>query len=161
MLETLTYHRNRYVENYLHNTSRLIANRLKQLGIATLVIGKNEGWKQEVNLGKRNNQKFVNIPHAKLIDQITYKCELIGIKVVIQEESYTSKTSALDLEAPYKQSAYLGRRVKRGLFKSSEGRLINADINGSIQIIRKYLPEAFSVEGVVSCAVPPILVNPV
>ncbi|MFP5274374.1 RNA-guided endonuclease InsQ/TnpB family protein [Coleofasciculus sp.] len=160
-IQSLTYHRNRYVENYLHNTSRLIANRLKQLGIATLVIGKNEGWKQEVNLGKRNNQKFVNIPHAKLIDQITYKCELIGIKVVIQEESYTSKTSALDLEAPYKQSAYLGRRVKRGLFKSSEGRLINADINGSIQIIRKYLPEAFSVEGVVSCAVPPILVNPV
>ncbi|MEQ9483959.1 MAG: IS200/IS605 family accessory protein TnpB-related protein [Coleofasciculus sp. F4-SAH-05] len=64
----------------------------------------NEGWKQEVNLGKGHNQKFVNIPHAKLIDQITYKCELIGIKVVIQEESYTSKTSALDLEAPYRQN---------------------------------------------------------
>lgn len=160
-IQALTYHRNRYVENYLHNTSRLIVNLLKQQGIGTLVIGKNDGWKQEVNMGKRNNQKFVNIPHAKLIDQITYKCELAGIKVVIQEESYTSKTSALDLEPPYKQSAYAGKRVKRGLFKSRAGRVINADINGSIQIIRKYLPGAFSAEGVVSCAVQPILVNPV
>ncbi|MEQ9486103.1 IS200/IS605 family accessory protein TnpB-related protein [Coleofasciculus sp. F4-SAH-05] len=151
----------RFVENYLHNTSRLIVNRLKQQGIGTLVIGKNEGWKQKVNLGKRNNQTFVNIPHALLIDQLTYKCELAGIKVVIIEESYTSITSAIDLESPCKQSKYTGRRVKRGLFKSSNGRVINADINGSIQIIRKYLPEAFTVEGVVSCAVEPILVNPV
>ena len=160
-IQALTYHRNRYVENYLHNTSRLIVDLLKRQGIGTLVIGKNDGWKQEVNMGKRNNQKFVNIPHAKLIDQITYKCELVGILVVIQEESYTSKTSALDLEPPSKQSAYAGSRVKRGLFKSRAFRVINADINGSIQIIRKYLPEAFTVEGVVSCAVQPILVNPV
>ncbi|MEQ8382846.1 MAG: transposase [Coleofasciculus sp. A1-SPW-01] len=160
-IQALTYHRNRFVENYLHNTSRLIVNRLKQQGIGTLVIGKNEGWKQQVNMGKRNNQKFVNIPHALLIDQITYKCELAGIKVVIIEESYTSKTSAIDLEPPCKQSKYAGRRVKRGLFKSSNGRVINADINGSIQIIRKYLPEAFTAEGVVSCAVQPIRVNPV
>ncbi|MEQ9358748.1 RNA-guided endonuclease InsQ/TnpB family protein [Coleofasciculus chthonoplastes] len=160
-IQALTYHRNRFVENYLHNTSRLIVNRLKQQGIGTLVIGKNEGWKQKVNLGKRNNQTFVNIPHALLIDQLTYKCELAGIKVVIIEESYTSITSAIDLEFPCKQSKYTGRRVKRGLFKSSNGRVINADINGSIQIIRKYLPEAFTVEGVVSCAVEPILVNPV
>ncbi|MEQ9354139.1 MAG: transposase [Coleofasciculus chthonoplastes F3-SA18-01] len=160
-IQALTYHRNRFVENYLHNTSRLIVNRLKQQGIGTLVIGKNEGWKQQVNMGKRNNQKFVNIPHAILINQITYKCELAGIKVVIIEERYTSKTSAIDLEPPYKQSKYAGKRVKRGLFKSRSGRVINADINGSIQIIRKHLPEAFTVEGVVSCAVQPILLNPV
>lgn len=160
-IQSLTYHRNRYVDNYLHNTSRLIVDLLKQQGIGTLVIGKNEGWKQEVNMGKQNNQKFVNIPHAKLIEQITYKCELVGIKVVIQEESYTSKTSALDLEPPCKQSAYAGKRVKRGLFKSRAGLVVNADINGSIQIIRKYLPEAFTAEGVVSCAVQPVLVNPV
>ncbi|PMB38300.1 transposase, partial [Fischerella thermalis CCMEE 5205] len=116
-IQSLTYHRNRYVENYLHNTSRLIVDLLLEKGIGTLVIGKNDGWKQEVNMGKQNNQKFVNIPHAKLISQIAYKCELVGIKVVIQEESYTSKTSALDLEPPCKQSEYAGQRVKRGLFK--------------------------------------------
>ncbi|KOP28173.1 transposase [Hapalosiphon sp. MRB220] len=158
-IQSLTYHRNRYVENYLHNTSRLIVDLLLEKGIGTLVIGKNNGWKQEVNMGKQNNQKFVNIPHAKLINQITYKCELVGIKVVIQEESYTSKTSALDLEPSCKQSEYAGKRVKRGLFKSRTGRVINADVNGSIQIIRKYLPEAFTAEEVVSCAVQPLLVN--
>ncbi|WP_337884873.1 transposase [Fischerella thermalis] len=158
-IQSLTYHRNRYVENYLHNTSRLIVDLLLEKGIGTLVIGKNDGWKQEVNMSKQNNQKFVNIPHAKLISQIAYKCELVGIKVVIQEESYTSKTSALDLEPPCKQSEYAGQRVKRGLFKSKTGCVINADVNGSIQIIRKYLPEAFTAEGVVSCAVQPLLVN--
>ncbi|PLZ85852.1 RNA-guided endonuclease InsQ/TnpB family protein [Fischerella thermalis] len=158
-IQSLAYHRNRYVENYLHNTSRLIVDLLLEKGIGTLVIGKNDGWKQEVNMGKQNNQKFVNIPHAKLISQIAYKCELVGIKVVIQEESYTSKTSALDLEPPCKQSEYAGKRVKRGLFKSKTGCVINADVNGSIQIIRKYLPEAFTAEGVVSCAVQPLLVN--
>lgn len=158
-IQSLTYHRNRYVENYLHNTSRLIVDLLLEKGIGTLVIGKNDGWKQEVNMSKQNNQKFVNIPHAKLISQIAYKCELVGIKVVIQEESYTSKTSALDLEPPCQQSEYAGQRVKRGLFKSKTGCVINADVNGSIQIIRKYLPEAFTAEGVVSCAVQPLLVN--
>ncbi|PMB15793.1 transposase [Fischerella thermalis CCMEE 5319] len=158
-IQSLADHRNRYVENYLHNTSRLIVDLLLEKGIGTLVIGKNDGWKQEVNMGKQNNQKFVNIPHAKLISLIAYKCELVGIKVVIQEESYTSKTSALDLEPPCKQSEYAGQRVKRGLFKSKTGCVINADVNGSIQIIRKYLPEAFTAEGVVSCAVQPLLVN--
>ncbi|WP_337884261.1 transposase [Fischerella thermalis] len=158
-IQSLADHRNRYVENYLHNTSRLIVDLLLEKGIGTLVIGKNDGWKQEVNMSKQNNQKFVNIPHAKLISQIAYKCELVGIKVVIQEESYTSKTSALDLEPPCKQSEYAGQRVKRGLFKSKTGCVINADVNGSIQIIRKYLPEAFTAEGVVSCAVQPLLVN--
>ncbi len=77
------------------------------------------------------------------------------------EESYTSKTSALDLEKPCKHETYQGKRVKRGLFKSSNGKVINADVNGSLQIIRKYFPEAFTVEGIVSCAVQPLLVNPV
>jgi putative transposase len=81
--------------------------------------------------------------------------------VIETEESYTSKTSALDLEEPCKQQAYKGKRVKRGLFKSSCGKVINADINGSLQIIRKYFPEAFTVEEIVSCAVQPLLVNPV
>lgn len=160
-IQSLTYYRNRYVENYLHNTSRLIVDLLSSCNIGTLVIGKNSGWKQNIDIGRRNNQSFTQIPHAKLIDQLTYKCQLAGIKVVLQEESYTSKTSALDLEIPCKQISYAGKRIHRGLFRSSLGKVINADINASVQIIRKYLPEAFTLEGVVSCAVQPLLVNPV
>ncbi|NEO57376.1 MAG: hypothetical protein F6K54_32460 [Okeania sp. SIO3B5] len=78
-----------------------------------------------------------------------------------QQDCYTSKTSAIDLELPCKHELYVGKRVKRGLFRSATGKAINADINGSIQIIRKKFPEAFSAEGIVSCAVQPVLVNPI
>ncbi|NEN91639.1 MAG: IS200/IS605 family element transposase accessory protein TnpB [Okeania sp. SIO3H1] len=160
-IEALSYHRNRFVENYLHNTSKLVVNYLVTNNIGTVVIGKNDNWKQGANIGKKNNQNFTQIPHYKLIQQITYKCQLAGIKVIETEESYTSKTSALDLELPCKHELYVGKRVKRGLFRSSTGKAINADINGSIQIIRKKFPEAFSAEGIVSCAVQPVLVNPI
>lgn len=159
-IQTLTAYRNNYVDNYLHNTSRTIVNLLSSCDIGTLVIGKNDNWKQNINIGKRNNQSFTQIPHARLIDQITYKCQLAGIKVVITEESYTSKTSALDLEQPIKHSSYLGKRVKRGLFQSSNGTKINADINGSLQIVRKVFPNAFSAEGIASAAVAPMKVLP-
>ncbi|NEQ77174.1 MAG: IS200/IS605 family element transposase accessory protein TnpB [Okeania sp. SIO2C9] len=85
-------------------------------------------------MGKKNNQNFTQIPHYKLIQQITYKCQLVGIKVIETEESYTSKTSAIDLEKPIKHENYVGKRVKRGLFRSGTGKVINADINGSLQI---------------------------
>ncbi|GGA40703.1 RNA-guided endonuclease TnpB family protein [Okeania sp. KiyG1] len=160
-IEALSYHRNRFVSNYLHNTSLLVVNYLVTNNIGTVVIGKNDNWKQSTNIGKINNQKFTQIPHCKLIEQITYKCQLAGIKVIETEESYTSKTSALDLELPCKHQLYVGKRVKRGLFRSSKGKAINADVNGSIQIIRKKFPEAFSAEGIVSCAVQPVLVNPI
>lgn len=160
-IEALTYHRNRFVENYLHNTSKLVVNYLVTNRIGTVVIGKNDNWKQGANIGKKNNQNFTQIPHYKLIQQITYKCQLAGVKVIETEESYTSKTSAVDLEKPCKHETYLGRRVHRGLFRSATGKVINADINGSLQIIRKKFPGAFSAEGIVSCAVQPILVNPI
>ncbi|NES72959.1 MAG: IS200/IS605 family element transposase accessory protein TnpB, partial [Okeania sp. SIO2D1] len=160
-IEALSYHRNRFVENYLHNTSKLVVNYLVTNNIGTVVIGKNDNWKQSANIGKKNNQNFTQIPHSKLIQQITYKCQLVGIKVIETEESYTSKTSAIDLELPCKHENYVGKRVKRGLFRSSTGIVINADINGSLQIIRKKFPEAFSAEGIVSCAVQPVLVNPI
>ncbi|MDY7004590.1 MAG: IS200/IS605 family accessory protein TnpB-related protein [Cyanobacteriota bacterium] len=102
--------------------------------IGTVVIGKNDNWKQGANIGPKNNQNFTQIPHSKLIQQITYKCQLAGIKVIETEESYTSKTSAVDLEKPCKHETYLGRRVHRGLFRSATGKVINADINGSLQI---------------------------
>ena len=160
-IEALSYHRNRFVENYLHNTSKLVVNYLVTNNIGTVVIGKNDNWKQGANIGKKNNQNFTQIPHDKLLKQITYKCQLAGIKVIETEESYTSKTSAVDLEQPIKHETYRGKRVKRGLFRSGTGIVINADINGSLQIIRKKFPGVFTAEGIVSCAVQPVLVNPI
>lgn len=157
-IQDLTNYRNRYVDNYLHNASRTVVKLLEAFNITTLVIGKNDNWKQRISIGKRNNQSFTQIPHARLIDQITYKCQLAGIKVVLTEESYTSKTSALDLETPVKQTTYKGKRVKRGLFKAGNGTLVNADINGSTQIVRKVFPNAFA-NGIESVAVTPVLVN--
>ena len=158
-IQSLTAYRNNYVDNYLHNTSRTIVNLLKSCDIGTLVIGKNDNWKQNINIGKKNNQSFTQIPHAKLIDQITYKCQLAGIKVVVTEESHTSKCSALDLEPIQKHSNYRGKRVKRGLFKSSKGILLNADCNGSANIVRKVFPNAFA-NGIASVAVTPLKVLP-
>ncbi|MDJ0600370.1 MAG: zinc ribbon domain-containing protein [Crocosphaera sp.] len=117
-------------------------------------------WKQEIKIGQRNNQNFVQIPHAKLINMLDYKCQLAGIEVVVVNEAYTSKCSALDFEPICKQHSYLGKRVKRGLFKTANGQVINADINGSLNIIRRYSPEAFDVEGIASCGVQPLKVNP-
>ena len=104
-----------------------------------LVIGYNKGWKQDTNIGKKNNQKFVSIPHLMLVQMIEYKCELAGILCVRQEESYTSKCSFLDREPICKKDKYFGRRVHRGLYKSSTGIKINADVNGSLNIMRKNL----------------------
>jgi len=157
-LSRLTHNREKFVDNYLHQTSNLIVKWLTSNNINTLIIGKNDNWKQNINLGKRNNQTFVNIPHSKLIEKIKYKCELIGITVILTEESYTSKTSFIDKELPYKQSVYAGMRVYRGLFKSKEGTLINGDVNGSLQIIRKVVPEAF--DGIESIGAIPSKVNP-
>ncbi len=95
-IRCLTRCRNQKIDNYLHRASRYLVNLLVDQEITTLVIGKNDGWKQEVNLGKVNNQKFVTIPHARLIDMISYKCQLVGISVIIQEESYTSVANFLN-----------------------------------------------------------------
>ena len=160
-IRALTHKRNSFVENFMHVTSKLVVDHLKACDVGTLVIGKNDGWKQNIAIGKRNNQQFTQIPHAKLIDKITYKAQLVGIKVITINESYTSKTSAIDLEQPVKQSTYLGKRVKRGLFRTGAGVNWNADCNASAQIIRKYAPDAFTHEELVRLAVNPILVHPV
>ena len=125
-------------------------NQLVSKDIATLVIGKNPGIKQDINIGKVNNQNFVQIPVMKFADMVKYKCELEGIKVLYNEESYTSKCSFLDLEPICKHDKYMGKRVKRGLFVSSNGTKINADVNGSYNIMIKSIPNAFAngIEGV-------------
>lgn len=109
--------------------------------ISTLVVGYNEEWKQNINLGRRNNQSFVGIPFYTFIKQFEYKCKLEGINVIFTEESYTSKCSFLDGEPLRKHSSYKDKRIKRGLFKSAKGKLINADLNGSLNILRKVIGE--------------------
>jgi putative transposase len=144
LLEAITDKRNRVITYYLHTASRAIINLLVQRGIGSLVIGKNEGWKQHVNLGKRNNQAFVMIPHARFIEMLTYKAILAGIQVATIEESYTSKCSFLDEEPIQHHDRYLGKRVKRGLFVASTGQPIHADINGSLNILRRHAPEVMA-----------------
>ena len=154
-LLNLSLKRNNKINDYLHNSSRYIVNQLALNNINTLVIGYNEGWKQDINIGKVNNQKFVNIPFLKFVNQLKYKCQLVGIEVVMVNESYTSKCSFLDNETIEKQIRYKGRRIKRGLFKSGDGQLINADVNGSLNILRKAFPNAFA-DGIEVCSTPKV-----
>ena len=131
------------------HTSRYIINHLIENQIGTLVIGNNPNWKQDINLGKKNNQNFVQIPFLKLIEQLKYKGKLVGIKVIINEESYTSIASFLDWDdLPVYQKGvkyrFSGKRVKRGLYQASNGVKYNADVNGSLNILRKVVPNAFS-----------------
>ena len=157
-LRAITNRRNRRVKDYLHKTSRLVVDKLVSEGIGTLVIGYNKGWKQAIEIGRVNNQKFVSIPHAQLVELISYKARLVGLKVIIQNESHTSKCSFLDLEQIGHQAKYLGRRIYRGLFRAADGRLIHADVNGALNIIRKAIPDAF-VRGLAGIAVCPVRVN--
>ncbi|MFO7538589.1 MAG: transposase [Chloroflexota bacterium] len=159
-IDRLTTKRNRKVKDYLHKASRFIIDTLVGQGIGTIVVGRTANWKQAVNIGSRNNQNFVQIPHAQFWQMIQYKARLVGIEVMLQEESYTSKCSFLDLESIGKQVSYQGKRIKRGLFRASNGRLINADCNGAYNIMRKAVPEAFA-DGIEGIAVCPVRVTPV
>lgn len=140
-IELITNKRNNRVKDYLHKSSRKIVNFLVSKNISTLVIGYNEEWKQNISIGGVNNQSFVSIPFHSFIQQLEYKCRLEGINVVLTEESYTSKCSFLDNEPLGKKDSYLGKRVKRGLYKTAKGRLINADLNGSLNILKKVIGE--------------------
>ena len=134
----LTLKRNNKIDDYFHKTSRYIINQAVSNDIRTIIVGHNKNWKQEVKIGSMNNQKFVMIPFDKLIHQLKYKGKLEGINVIEIEEGYTSKCSFFDDESIEKHDEYMGKRVKRGLFQSKNG-LVNADVNGSFNIMRKYL----------------------
>ena len=142
-LKALIHKRNCRVENYLHTVSRRVIDWCELNSIGTLVVGKNDHWKQNINIGKKNNQQFVSIPHARLIEMLCYKGELMGIKVVVVEESYTSQSSFLDFDPlptyGEKKPFFSGKRIKRGLYRTATGKLINADVNGSYNCIRKHL----------------------
>lgn len=140
-LNKLTNRRNNKINDYLHKSSKIIINHLVSKDICTLIVGYNQHWKQEINIGKKNNQNFVSIPYLKLLNMLEYKCKREGINFVKNEESYTSKCSFIDGEEIKKHTKYLGKRIKRGLFKSASGKLINADLNGSLNILKKVVGE--------------------
>ena len=141
-LYRITNNRNDKVHLFMHRASSFIINRCLDLNIGTIVIGKNKGWKQEVELGKVNNQSFVQIPYQKFINDLKYKGQEVGIRVIETEESYTSGTSFLDGELPIKENYNIERRIERGLFKSNEGILINSDVNSAYQIMKKVFCDA-------------------
>ena len=143
-IQHLTNKRNFKILNYLHKTSKYIVNQAVSHSLNTIVIGYNKGWKQETKLSKKVKQNFVQIPFEKLVQLISYKARLQGIQVFLQEESYTSQVSFI--EGDYiptfgkddLKKNPSGKRIKRGLYSSPKG-LLNADINGSLNILRKFL----------------------
>lgn len=139
LLVSIYNKRNRRIKDCLHKLSTHLVNQFVSHKIDTVIFGHNIGQKQDIKLGSVTNQNFVHIPFYQLISLLEYKCELQGIRFITTEESYTSKCSFLDLEEVAKQKEYLGKRVKRGLFQTKEGIRINADVNGSLNIGRKYL----------------------
>ena len=144
-LKRITTKRNHKINNYTHQLSRKLINQLSELGVKNIVYGKNVNFKKEINLGRVNNQNFVNIPFNKIIERLRYKALLAGINFMTVEESYTSKTSFLDKEKlhsykhnkPKKGYTFLGDRFARSLFRTKKGYVIHADINASFNIIRK------------------------
>ena len=142
-INKLWYKRNEQLTDLFHKVSRHMVNILIQNNIGNLIIGHNNGWKDSINIGKVNNQNFVMVPFDKLISYLKYKCEMVGIEVIEHEESYTSKCDALSFERICKHDNYNGKRIKRGLFQSSVGKLINADVNGSLNIMRKVVGDSY------------------
>lgn len=153
------------MQNFLHQSSSHVVKVLKERKISTLVVGLNEYWKQGSNIGKKNNQNFLSLPHKQFIDQLVYKCEEIGIEVILTEEAYTSKIDHFIGEEMKHHDKYAGRRVHRGLYRSSTGILINADLNGALGIMRKVFPEkALALAKLIrnsGVAFTPVIVNPV
>ena len=142
-LDNLTFKRLQRIKNYMHNASALVIKWCVEHNIDTLVVGKNDTWKQE----KKHMQNFTSIPYEMLLQQLQYKCENAGIKYIETNEAYTSGTSYLDNEAPTKENYNKERRVQRGLFQAKDT-LINADVNGSLQIMRKVFPDSYTGYGI-------------
>lgn len=157
-LQQLTDKRNNKVVDYIHNTSKYIVNWCVENNIDTVVIGKNKNWKQNSSMSKKVNQNFVSIPYDLFISKLKYKCINVGINLIEIEESYTSGTSFLDNELPIKENYDKSRRLYRGLFKSNNDYLINADLNGAYQIMKKVFPDVFT-EGIEGVGLHPIRVS--
>ena len=134
------------IKDYLHKTSRRVVELMEQNNIGTCFIGHNDGWKNEVEMGKKNNQNFVSIPYSLLINMLRYKLEEKGGQLIELNEAYTSKCSFLDNEEICKHESYKGKRIKRGLFLSADKKALNADINGSLNILKRGIGFSFMVK---------------
>ena len=161
-IRQLEFNRYKFISNFIHQATKMLVKILLDRKIETLVIGYNKEWKQNINLGKKANQSFVQIPYTSFLQKISYKCEEFGIKVILTEESYTSKIDHLVNEPLGKRDSYLGKRIYRGLFKSSVGKILNADVNGALGIMRKVFHEKvlelIRDSGVVYT---PVIINPI
>jgi len=181
-ITNLTNKRNNKIGDYLHKSSKYIIDYCITNNIDNIVLGKNIGWKQEVNMGKKTNQKFVNIPFNLFESYLNYKSVKYGLNFKVREESYTSKASALDLDyipiysklnnselgnneldkENITKLKFSGKRIKRGLYKTSKEILINADVNGSINILRKEIGDE-KIKPILSnrgFVISPLMVNP-
>lgn len=141
-LDRLWLKRNNTIDHEIHKISKYLVNYFDERDISKVVIGNNTGWKNEISLGKRQNQNFVNIPYMKLISQLIYKCKIKGIEVIVREESYTSKASFYDYDfIPTFNDGltreFSGKRVKRGMYQTKNGKKVNADVNGAYNIMIK------------------------
>lgn len=150
------------LENYFHNVSKYIIDYCIQNNIGKIVIGKNDGWKQNQNNGRKNNQNFQFVPFYQLWQKIQYKADLVGIEVIFTEESYTSKCSFFDMEIMEHHTTYQGKRKHRGLFIAKDGFAVNADVNGSLNIGRKVIDECLLSADIInrSVAATPMIINP-
>ena len=157
-MNSLTHKRNNKVEDYIHKASRLVIDYAVENNITRIIVGNNKDWKRESKMSKKVNQSFVGIPHQNFIDKLIYKAQDSGLEVILTEESYTSGTSFLDGELPIKEYYNKSRRKYRGLFISNKGTKINADVNGSYQIMKKVFPNAFG-NGIEGVGLHPIVVN--
>ena len=164
-IDKLTRKRNNKIEDYMHKVSKKIINYCIDNNIGNIVIGKNEQWKTNINLGRKNNQNFTGIPFNRLINIIKYKAEVFGIKVLVTEESYTSKSSFLDLDTlpkfsdkPSVKPIFSGSRITRGLYKT-KNIVINADVNGAYNILRKVDSNLFSKEDISKLQYIPKILN--
>lgn len=172
-IHILTENRNRKIKDVMYKYSRYIIDYCIKHNIGTIVMGHNPGQKQDINLGTKTNQNFVQIPEYLLRKMIKYKGEEIGINIKEQEESHTSKCSFLDDEPVGHSEKYVGKRISRGLFRSSTGKIINADVQGGYNIIKKAIPNAFdklvviiknskvlSADGIEGIGLHPLRINP-
>jgi IS605 OrfB family transposase len=162
-IRKLNEKRNDKINHWMHVYSKMFVNYCIKNNFGKVVIGYNQNWKQEINIGKKNNQNFVQIPFGRLNKMIEYKCELVGIELIYQEESYTSKASFLDMDKIpiYNKSKnnveFSGYREHRGMYKIRNSNIrINSDVNGSYNILRKAIPNAFA-DGIQGFVVNPVI----
>lgn len=155
---SLTIKRNNRITDFIHKASKQIIDSALDDNVSKIIVGNNKDWKRKSKLSKKVNQNFVGIPHQEFINKLIYKGKDVGIEVILAEESYTSGTSFLDGEEPIKKNYNKSRRKHRGLFVSNAGIKINADVNGSYQIMKKVFPNAY-VDGIEGVGLHPIVVN--